>query len=227
MTSTKILRVMKFTFWALSFATLFLLSCNKDDSPTKNPKKPVASVFDYYPMKPGNYWVYQEYVIDTTGKEEKGQHRDSFYVVGDSVIGNDTFNYLSGSDVIYGTGLLLRDSAGFLINHRGTVFLSTTNFKDTIDVEYFKGNGSKFMRKAGKMSPDGHVTKTPVGLFDAIRFEASYQLLDTSLSNNSWYPRVMYNYYAKNVGPIVKSFFYTSSLKHSEMRLVKYHVSTP
>lgn len=219
---------MKLTFCTLSLAFIFLSSCNKDDVPIlKDPKKTVVSVFDYYPMKPGNYWVYQEYVIDTNGTEQKGQHRDSLFVVGDSVIGNDTFNYLSGTDVVNGTEVLLRDSAGLLINHKGNVLLSATDFKDTLHVRFLTGGGRKYMRKAGKMTNPSKKIKTPAGSFDAIDFEASYQLLDTTLGEPEWYPRIMHNNYAKNVGPVVKSFFYTSSPRHSEMRLVKYHVSVP
>lgn len=227
MTSTKILLVMKFTFWALGLSLMFLSSCTRDDAPTKKPKKPVASVFDYYPMKPGNYWVYQEYIIDTTGKEEKGQRRDSLYVVGDSVIGSDTFSHLSGTDVIHGKDLLLRDSAGLLINHKGEVFLSATNFKDTLDVMFYKHDGRKLMRRAGKMTNPSQKIKTPAGSFDVIDFEISFQYLETKVSNGKWYPRIMHNYYTKNVGPVVKSFFYAVNPKRSEMRLVKYHVSVP
>jgi hypothetical protein len=46
---------------ALVMAITSLLSCNKEDD------KEIKT--DYLPLRIGNYWIYQEYNIDTMGNE--------------------------------------------------------------------------------------------------------------------------------------------------------------
>src|SRR5687768_1831456 len=55
------------------------------------PTKPTVNMANYFPMKVGNYWIYEHFTIDENDIFMKGNYTDSMYVEKDTVIFGKTF----------------------------------------------------------------------------------------------------------------------------------------
>src|SRR6478735_7702098 len=113
------------------FLSLAFSACKKD---LKDHTLPTSSSNTYIPMTQGSYWLYDCYVVDSTGTSTFMHITDSVYIDGITVFGTDTFYVQHGtsfgsfsSPIAY-----LRDSSGYLINPAHRVLFSQTNFTDTL-----------------------------------------------------------------------------------------------
>src|SRR5688572_7718749 len=108
----------KNTWMVMGVAMALFSACKKDNLHSlQNPP-------DSYPeLKVGNYWVYEVYEVDTANVATSLGILDSSYVEKDTVINGHTYfkkiesNYpFSASHAVY-----LRDSIGYIVNHKGTI----------------------------------------------------------------------------------------------------------
>jgi hypothetical protein len=206
-----------------------LCSCKKDD----DKKKSEITNSDYLPMKVGNYWVYQEYEIDTIGNERQTSIFDSAVITKDTLINSkiyyrlDNFVYYSISDVIkvdlLGT-VYYRDSSKNLISSKGQIVFSEDNFSDTLFKKAELLQGDTIYWITFKMErPLGNVN-TPAGIFNnLLNFKGTVICNPkyTSIKN----PRYVNIFYAKEVGEILQSNIYVLGGGSVEKRLVRYQVN--
>jgi hypothetical protein len=68
----------KMVYFGFFMFTALLISCSKDSDPLPEPN-PVFADF-----KPGSYWIYQQFIIDSSGYETATDKFDSCYVVKDT-----------------------------------------------------------------------------------------------------------------------------------------------
>lgn len=194
-------------------------SCKKDIGIPSSP-----TPHSYSELTTGNYWVYDWYVIDSAGSSTLCGITDSIYIVGDTVIGSDTFAIQKGSWFGGATTLSFRrDSLGYLINETGRVFFSATNFTDTLYIwNSMTGSETGFL----KMTDIGQTMTVPAGTFTTLNAEY------TVVNNVGTWPCVgtldiHNNQYADHVGKVKSTFQFTSdpSCKVYEQRLRKYYVN--
>jgi len=77
---------------------LILISCKK----IVNPDLPEHNIYypEFYPMKTGNYWIYEVYKISTNGNEVITGGIDSIYVTKDTLINGNIFFETNHSSLI-------------------------------------------------------------------------------------------------------------------------------
>jgi hypothetical protein len=176
-----------------------LISCKKEEPEPSNP----APKANYVSLKIGNYWVYDRYRVDSLGNEELLNSTDSIIVKCDTVIHNKKYYVLEN---FFGNSpqhlTFLRDSSGYIVNERGTILFSATNFTDVLSFreEYRPDNGILLYTLSDKMEKVGNPVTVPAGRFnDVLNFKGTViipQNDDNSITKE------MNTLYAKNIGKI-------------------------
>lgn len=207
-------------------AIVFSFSCKKTKYVYKNP----VVYEDYTALKPGNYWVYQNYKLDSAnGAAHALGTYDSCFVEKDTVINGDTFHKYF--DVLYGSGSqaeyqvwFLRDSSGYTITDRGNILFSSTDFNTVFRTYTYGPNAA---------TPDTLTITEQMGFKDATT------VVDAGTFTTSTFRRIYhfpagYKYgssreydfrYAKGIGLVSKTTaFYTATPELYERRLVRYKV---
>ena len=113
---------MKNYIYLIAFATVvgLLFSSCKNDEPGKT-----EDIALYSQFKVGNYWIYQDYSIDSLGTESGFGRIDSIYISKDTLINNVQYFVFVGG--FYGNSLYpryQRDSLGYIVNEKGTKLFS-------------------------------------------------------------------------------------------------------
>ncbi len=205
-----------------------MYSCKKDKS--NNVAPPIDSVIypDYMAMKPGNYWIYEEYKNDTGVNGLQPQNIfDSCYVEKDTMIGDKTYHkycqatYLDPGhyDIFF-----LRDSLSYVVNNFGSIYFSSQNFTDTF-------------RKLDYYNPAAYPDTIPIT--EQMGFRDEQVTVGAGTFTTSTFRRILHfgpgypfgptreydHRYAAGVGLIVHTTaIYTAVTYSIEQRLVRYHV---
>jgi len=226
---------MKNYIYLLAIATVIglMFSSCKNDEPGKS-----ENIALYSQFKVGNYWIYQDYYIDSLGTEKMSNIIDSVYISKDTLINN--VQYFVFNDSYYGSSIYpryQRDSLGFIVNEKGQKIFSTSNFTDYIFTDKYWGQSSLDYKTHliawkidWKMSPTKITLSVPAGEFEVLvnhgysisyYYDKSDVLIDSIKADQ-------YTYYAKNVGQVKRVFHYFSMFKEKsrkELRLIRYKVN--
>lgn len=203
------------------FMSLFAIWSCEDSNETTIP-----SGKDYFPLKVGNYWVYQTFRIDTLGNEFlESSKNDTITIVNESIINGykyygirDRHCLLNVNKIIY-----YRDSSDCIIDLNGKIILSTTNFTDTINIftdQYFT---NKYYTLSRKMEKTEEPITVPCETFYKV-INAKQTLISNSKFRHVRNPRYLNSYYAPGVGHIISTYCYLLTPEIYEERLVSYHI---
>lgn len=211
---------MKIQFCVLS--VLLLAACQDEEGDKVNTLPQAGSVAEYSLLKKGNYWVYQEYLVDSNGIETPVPNEfDTVRVSGDSLIGGVKYSWVS-SQKWYSD--LLRDSADVLLSaYTGTVFspsypgkLLKQSFSAWADYELW-------MLKEDVQVP------TKWGLKRAKGTEVIYTFPPSSLGPNARFPVFKgATLWVKGIGKVMGEFCYASAYTVEgtkiRLKLVDYYI---
>ena len=231
----EILLMNKYSFVIAPLLVLLCLaSCKKEKGNPVDPGPIIDSPItypNYTKLLPGNYWIYQDYKLDSaTGPEHPLGTFDSVFVEKDTVING--LNYHKYWDVAFsgsgaGNGFkvsFLRDSLSYLVNVQGHILFSSTNFTTIFYTTTFGPNLS---------TPDTLVVTEQMGFKDATTTVDAGTFKTSSFRQIFHYPANYrygatreYDYrYCLNVGLVsYTTGFYDSLPWVFERRLVRYHV---
>ena len=215
-------------------SVMFFSSCTKESIEGQNLS---SSPKDYFPLKEGNYWIYDIYAQKGSSAFEKTQYSDSTYIGKDTIISgkkyhtiHTTYGEYVGTSAFIPKTYYLRDSSEFLLAPLGYKWFSTKvedvkiHEKLVLDQQGIKINHSITMKNAVDIDINGT-------LFPCLHADHIYAVSKLSSTGN---PEIsQYNYgstwYARGVGPVKKVLIgYTNNSPNSpseEKRLVRYKVS--
>lgn len=205
----------------LGIVLSLLVSCNDE------PSNPVfKTVENYLPLTVGNYWIYENYSVDTLGNETDLSIIDSVIITRDTVINNETYFVFEGThyphyinwDIIS----IVRDSSGCIINEKGVILFAVDNFNDILysRIEIF--NGDTIFRVDYQMEKPEISVTVPAGTYQILNYKGNF--ITPENINGLEYPSNLNNYYAKNVGKIFSNNFFLSGHEIFERRLLRYHI---
>lgn len=209
---------------------ILILSCQKEEDDTSSPG--IVTEFctsKYMPLNVGNYWVYEHFLIDSLGNETSMEKFDSMAITRDSIIGDKKYFVLEGTNYPYKSSQewgiidILRDSIGYLVNQDGVIRFSRYNFTDTLAIKFGTSEDDTCYVIYCKMEKCDHPVTVPAGSFEVLNFrgELYNHVLDTPKIDE----RYMNNYYAKDVGKIVQTWYLLSQTGFfSERRLIRYSI---
>jgi hypothetical protein len=210
---------------------LFFSACKVNNEPIEK-IQPV-----YLPLAVGNYWIYQHFSIDSTGKESPLSLFDSVVITKETMIHGQLYFEFGGTPNNNFLSRFLRDSLGYLVTDDGKKVFSMSNFTDTISKsEYFAkttndGKLHIFSTLKIKMESIPKLISTPAGEFKALvagGFRTNYYYGDSGFVNEI-IKTSQNTYYSQNVGIILDSYHYYSDFKDQkrkfEKRLVRYKIN--
>tara|TARA_Y100000768_G_C23963091_1_gene676443 strand:+ start:1250 stop:1882 length:633 start_codon:yes stop_codon:yes gene_type:complete len=203
----------------ITIALIFFTACKKDDDSTSNKS---ASKNSYFPLKIGNYWVYENYEIDANGTETKTSQIDMITIERDTIIKGNKYYVLEGtqyplSSKEWKTLEFLRDSSGYIVDNDGRIHFSKNNFTDVL----LDSEDDSVYIITYQMEELVDPITVSAGQFEVLNYRGTYTS-DYFPDDES--PRYIDNYYAKGVGKILYSWFYVSQPTIYEKRLVSYYV---
>jgi hypothetical protein len=198
--------------------------CNKKEEQDPDPT-PVLKA-DYLKLKPGNYWIYNEYRVNDTS--EIDQHiADSVYVEKDTLINGLVFyklvkpsHWLEPFEWVN----YLRDSAGYTVGHTGKIWFSSTDFTTIFHLSHVMAGVDTVARVTTKMSDKDFAVSTPAGIFITTSLTRSYAMFPKFHPDE---PVINYNTrYAKDVGMVTETLaiYSINPFERWERRLVRWHV---
>lgn len=220
---------MKYRISVIAFATLSLFSCKKDKTEQPiNPMTNAKAYEDYTAVKPGNYWIYQHYTLDSiNGAEHAESGFDSCYVVADTMINGKTYHHTITKDISQSSSTsvlhnIFRDSLSYVVNHKGEIQFSSEDFY-TVFRSYTYGPNQATpdtMQVTEVMGFKNIPLTVPAGTFRTSSFRQifSYKKTDKSQLENRYR-------YAKNIGLVrYTRGIYIYSKVVLENRLARYRV---
>ena len=198
-------------------------ACTKDIGPLKTSEGPTC-LSAYYPLTTGSYWVYELSRFDSSSNVwYYSPVYDSLIIVGDSIIGDNTFaimEYHNGSSTYI---KLYRDSSNCLVDHEGRVFFSADNFTDTLYIWRPFPAPVTFLLM---MKPGEESITVPAGTFQTLT--AEYQSVNNYGTWPCTGPVVRHPwYYAYGIGLLAHYFRSPGdpSCTRDETRLVRYRIN--
>ena len=207
---------------------IFILSCKKEKKATTPQDQPV-SYPDYTVLKPGNYWIYQDFQINEDGTEMSFDIYDSSYVEKDTVIDNLTYHKLISS----GNDYFLRDSLSylleFLFNGQRKILFSSQDFTDTLELAYNINGTYPFdttSKSILKMTDKDVEYNTPAGNFYTCNAQYTLLFYHVYQNHHNNVLRKLNTRYAKNIGKISETISarLDSPVVYIEKRLLRYHL---
>jgi hypothetical protein len=208
-------------FIAFIMAVAFLSSCQKEDDN--------AVKTSYMPLRIGNYWIYQEFRIDTSGNEIASSKLDSVIIKRDTLINHKKYYVLEGTNYPFSHYWdiidILRDSSGYIVNQNGTVRFAEKDFRDTLvyraESNIYDNNDTLYTITY-HMERNNNAVTVPAGTFEVLNFKGTV-IAYMNTPGIKW-PRYTNCYYASGIGKIMETYIYISSLQSIEKRLVRYHI---
>lgn len=208
---------MKYLIYSLFFIP-FLFSCQDDDQTGGSIIDPVVEDPVLFPLAVGNYWIYEIARVDNLGNEEFLSMNDTIEIIGDTIINNE--QYYTWSDTNFGFNkqtTTVRDSAGFLINSKGIIILSTDVFDEVLHTSETGG----IARFEYTMQSDVQNVTVPLGDFECLNYEG----IVTHITDSDYVPRKLFNFYSDGVGLVASNTFFFNNIDFSfERRLVEFHL---
>ena len=205
--------------------TAFYYSCSKDKVSYYSPT-PSKTYPNYAQLKVGNYWIYQEFTVDTLGNATPTINYDSCYIDKDTIINGKTYYQLvkPAFDPAMGEIALLRDSLHYIIDSRGKILFSSQDSLSILDTWYCTTSYDTVSKNVRKMTAQNVLVTVQAGTFTTSDALQTYYMYPNY--SNCGNIRYTHTKYAKDIGIIVETLaFYVSYPFYTERRLVRYHLN--
>jgi hypothetical protein len=210
-------------------ALLALGSCKKekDEVPVPPASQPQVTYDNYSNLKVGNYWIYQEFSVDSLGNGPATSDFDSCYVEKDTSMNGKMYHKLvteSPAHFPYQEIILLRDSLSYTVNVQGMIRFSSTDFTSVFNHYYLMNPSDTTAEVSSVMINDPVSTIVPAGSFSTLDFRTTYNMHPPYAA--AGHMRYMHARYAKNIGLVAETQrFFAGSPNYTERRLVRYHLN--
>ncbi len=209
----------------IALVIILIAGCKKDGG--EETPHGTISLTNYFPLSVGNYWVYENYNIDSLGNETLVDRIDSMYINRDTTVNGYNYYILEGVNFTMGgfvPGIigLFRDSSGYIVDQTGRKRLAKNDFIDTLFNEERFINGIHYFDISDIMKTVDHYISVGVGIFEAV--ECERMIVFQEGTPNEGEIRFHHNYYAEDVGLIVGAGSWYSSNAHFEARLLRYNI---
>lgn len=195
--------------------------------PTPPPPPGTTYYDDYMALKPGNYWIYEHYELDSAnGAAHALGTYDSAYVEKDTVIKMIKYHIYKYHDAFSAETRTryLRDSLSYTVDLSGRIIFSSEDFVNIFRSYQLGPNAATdyTINVTEQMGFRNQIIVVDAGTFTTSAFIETYQYPDSY----NYGPKRQYQHaYAKNVGLVKETTgFFEVSPKVYEKRLVRYMV---
>jgi len=211
--------------------SLLATACKKDDDTTTN------NVGEYTKLTPGNYWIYESYLVDSLGNGTPGglfghaAYRDSIYVEKDTIFNAHTYHKLMKPEILGSntyTATFLRDSLNYEVDHRGTIVLAPEDYTSIFRYSIREASpisDDSMLALTVRMADKNKSVTMPAGTFETVSMDNIWTFIPFAAQQKPVSQRRQHTRYAKGVGMISETMpFYASLPDYEERRLVRFFV---
>lgn len=227
--------------YTISLLTVIILagtnSCKKQGHQLITPTPPymdstvTITPADYTALKPGNYWIYQNYHLDSAAGEAHPMGTyDSCYVEKDTMINGHVYHKYWEAIFDASPGYpqynysYLRDSSGYTVTWGGLVQMTTQDFSSVLRTYLILPGAGNYdtLVVTEQMRRDTTPTTVNAGTFETITSRRIFHLPPTEMYG----PTREYNtMYARGIGIVRQTkAFYLMLPDVWEWRLERYHL---
>lgn len=213
---------MKKSILIISIGIIFFTSCRKEDSTSTTPITTQETVNDYFPLNTGNYWVYKQTSLDSSGNIIPNTWgNDSIVVKNDTVINNKTYHTIIEYNFLGSPNPhnhFYRDSLNYIVDNNGAIVFSInpgfvykqvfSYLSDTIAYVNYS-----FVNQTTSIT-------VPLGTYNCVDLKGEIFRKNDNFTN----VHLSHNYYCKNIGSVKKVLRFVESLGFIELELLSYHV---
>lgn len=196
-------------------------SCKKDEI-----------TIDYYPLNIGNYWVYGHDWDGMSGSGYDYLTIDSIFIQNDTIINGFTYFVIERAPNLFNEDWSIvdnvRDSLGYIVNCKGDILFSSTNFTDILFTEVTLLGSDTFYVATYQMEEPDYNIKVPAGSFRVLNYKG------TVIENDNIFPpwvelfnKVKNNYYAMGIGKVQDSYLLAGGQGEARImhrKLLRYNI---
>lgn len=210
----------------LFFLSMFLLvffSCKKDESDDTSQNNQTYD--NYFPLKIGNYWVYQYNKLDSNGITSPVEMVDSIAVDRDTIIQSKSYFILAGINLgaTNNNIEIVRDSNGYWVNQDGYIYLTAKNFTSKFNIRSIYAGQDTLLDLYDQMEKINEVIDVPAGNFNVINKKTTVTYRNKIPGVDS--VRYSHSYFSKNVGNIYSMVLFYSNPTIYEKKLLRYKIN--
>jgi hypothetical protein len=207
--------------FTLLLLAVLSVACKKD-----KPIPPVPVTYPAYSqLKVGNYWIYRQYEVDSSGNGVATNNYDSCYVEKDTVINNRTYFKVFRPDIV-STYKYLRDTLHYIKDHLGYLQFSSQDFSTVLHSFYSTGGSDTMYHLIFKMEDKDAPYTTEAGTFTTSNAKMTFTTNQRMIGFARGKVKYAHHRYAENVGIVSETLpFYYNAEKFTERRLVRYQVN--
>jgi hypothetical protein len=212
-------------FLSVLVLSIMIYSCKKE----KNAES--TTYPNYVRFNAGSYWIYRQFVVDSSGNATPTNYYDSCFVEKDTLINGQTF-FKYYRPVPYNTPyesgyMYLRDSLHYIVGPNGFILFSSQDFQTIFDSHYYiipDSPNDTMCHVITKMEDKNVPVSTPAGTFITSDYRKTYTMYPKwAIAGN---PRYIHTRYAVNIGIVTETFpFFTADPNYIERRLLRYHIN--
>ncbi len=209
------------TLTAILFLSgLILISCKKTSTTSETTSE---TVLDYYPLKTGNYWVYETSYYDSGLTFIYKESINDSILVGPKITINgkeyfQLYHYYMGQSSQQPLITNVRDSANCIVNEYGAVLFSLS--KNEITNYYVYAQDTLYIMKS-KFISDLNKISLKAGEFNAVNYSSEVEIR----GNERKRIHTLNNLYAKGVGQLTKRNVFVGENSWIYQDLVSYKVT--
>ncbi len=198
-------------------------SCKKDDETiTENP----TTYDEYACLKTGNYWIYQQFTVDSLGNATPSDTYDSCYIEKDTLINGKTYFKLVQPSYfgVIPDKLYLRDSLHYIVDLSGNKLFSSEDFTTVFKYHVMMIGGDTLAECTIKMAHPNEVIEVPAGSFSTHDYQMHWTMHPPYNFNGT--DRYQHTRYAKGKGIISQTMpFFLGTPTYVERRLVRSYIN--
>ena len=211
---------------SLLLMTAIIYSCSKDNTSVPAPT-PSINYPNYSHLKTGNYWVYEQFKVDSLGNATAQNIFDSCYIAGDTVVKGKKYAIFVKpyfESPFLPTITLERDSLHYIVNENGERLFSSQDYSNNLMTGFYTTIFDTVYKIVRKMTDKNTIFSTQAGSFSTSDAQdILYMYPSYSYAGNI---RYMHTRYSENVGIVTETLpFYISLPYYYERRLVRYHIN--
>ena len=215
---------MKNLIYLFVASALLIMSCKKNTTDNVMPDEQTVVHNSYmYPLAIGNYWVYGEFVIDSSGNETQNNITDSVYIDKETIISGQTYFRMFYKD-LYNSGqyFYYRDSSGYRVTLNGIIDPITGLIGDTLST--YTDSMNYYSKYVLVVQPPASVT-VQSEIFTDIYSVRSDSYLNPPF-NTSFNPLHDFRLSGNKVGLLSYQFHFSSAPWNTfERRLIRFHLN--
>jgi hypothetical protein len=206
---------------------ILLFSCKKNDDNVIT-TIPTITYQNFSKLDSGNYWIYEEFDVDSNGNATSKNIFDSCWVEKDTSFNGKTYKKTwitnpynpSLFDISY-----LRDSLHYIVNANGNILFSSMDFTGILKIHYNMATVTDTLCKMIKqMTAKNQSFTCPAGIFITSDARETYYMYPSfTFAGNKRYRHFRY---AENIGLVSETLYFSLfDPNYVERRLVRYHLN--